>query len=214
MDRSGYGENVASLFARQPGGDQRPAALRCFDHQTAERQARNDPVAPREVLLERRRAEGELADDDAIIGDALRQFAVPRRVNPVAAGTDDGNRRAAAGKTAAMRGGIDAERQATDDGEARLRQRSRKRFGVGVALRRRVAAADDGDARPVEQLRAPLDVKKRRRIGGVEQAPRVFGVGQREDAVLRRLRPRQRCFNRLGGIMGQQAFRGGTRDVA
>ena len=46
---------------------------------------------------------------------------------------------------------------------------ARERLGVGAALRRRVAAADDGERRPAEEL-APAEAEEdRRRVGDLEQ---------------------------------------------
>ncbi len=56
-------------------------------------------------------------------------------------------------ESAAMRGGVDAERQAADDGEAGGRQRRGERLGVGAALRGRVAAADDREGRAPRAVR-------------------------------------------------------------
>ena len=76
-----------------------------------------------------------------------------------------------AGQAAAMRGGVDAEREAGDDGQARLAQRAGERLGVALALRGGVAAADDGERGALQQLDAAARVEQRRRIGDLEQQP-------------------------------------------
>ena len=55
VDRSRNREHLPAQVERQPRGDQRTAAARRFDHQSAEAQGRDDRVPLRKI----RRAEGE-----------------------------------------------------------------------------------------------------------------------------------------------------------
>ena len=55
---------------------------------------------------------------EALGGDPLRQRAMARRVDEIEPGADDGDRAAAAGERAFVRGAVDAERQAGDDDPA------------------------------------------------------------------------------------------------
>ena len=96
MDRAGNGEHLLALLGRQPGGDQRARLQRRLHHQRAARERRDDAVALREVLVERRRAERELAHDQAACRDAVRQVAVPGRVDAVQSRADHRHRRQAA----------------------------------------------------------------------------------------------------------------------
>ncbi|MNY55837.1 hypothetical protein D3C86_1918500 [compost metagenome] len=49
MDGAGNGKHFASLFRRQPRGDQRTAGDTGLDHQHAEGQTADDPIASGEV---------------------------------------------------------------------------------------------------------------------------------------------------------------------
>src|SRR5215467_7990166 len=65
MDRARNREHVAPLVARRAGRDQRARTQARFDDERAEREARDDPVAARKVVLASRRARRELADERA-----------------------------------------------------------------------------------------------------------------------------------------------------
>ena len=57
---------------------------------------------------------------------------------------------------AAMRGGVDAEREPRDDREPRVRQRASEAPRVLDALRRRAAAADYRDGAHLQQFQTSL----------------------------------------------------------
>ena len=69
------------------------------------------------------------------------------------------------GERAAMRGRIDAQRQTAGDDQPGVGKGGGKTLGVLNALRRRIATADDGQRRTVEQFEPTAHVKQRRRIG-------------------------------------------------
>ena len=77
-----------------------------------------------------------------------------------------------------MSSGIDTEGQATDNGQTGRRQRASKGAGIDLALPRRIAAADDCQRRPIEQLRAAFDIEQNRWIRAVEQGLRIRGVSE------------------------------------
>jgi hypothetical protein len=145
----------------------------------------DQPVASREVALERRRARRELGDERAARRDRVREVAVRGRIHAVGPGAGDRDRRGARVERAAVRGGVDALRKPRDDREARVGERARERLRVLDALRRALPAADDRERRRVEELEAPERVERRRRIGELEQRPRVVGVVPREQPVAR-----------------------------
>ena len=127
-------------------GDQRARGQRGLDHQRAARQPGDHAVALRKVLGQRRHAELELRQQQAVLGDAVRQRAMARRVDAVQPGADHGNRAAAAGQAALVRSAVDAQRHAGDDGQTglaqvRARRRARCRCPVrsGCGCRRRPA---------------------------------------------------------------------------
>ena len=70
-----------------------------------------EPVAPRKILLARRRARQELGHDAARVGDTPREVAIARRVDAIGARADDRERRGRRPERAFVRGGVDAERQ-------------------------------------------------------------------------------------------------------
>ena len=115
MDRTRQGEHFAALFAGESRGDERAGRERCLHHEHATGQAAHESVAPREILLLRRRADREFGDHEAARREIVREVAIARRVNAVGPGADDGDAAAGAGETAAMRRGIDAGRKPADD---------------------------------------------------------------------------------------------------
>ena len=108
---------------------------------------------------------------------------------------------------AAVRGRVDAGGEPADDREARRRQRDRERLGVGAALRRRVAAADDGEGRPAEELAPAEAVEHRRRVADLEQRSRIVGVVPGDEVAVRLREPGERGREALGRRAGVE--RGG-----
>ena len=102
------------------------------------------------------------------------------RVDAVQPGADHRDRAARAVERALVRRAVDAQRQARDDGRSRARLRWRGEGARVVrALRRGVAAADDGERRRGQQLEPALRVQQQRRVGGFEQRRRIGGVAER-----------------------------------
>ena len=73
VDRARDREDVAAGLEREPRRDQRARLHGRLDDQRAARQRRDDAVPDREVLRQRRRADRELADQEAVGGDLLRR---------------------------------------------------------------------------------------------------------------------------------------------
>jgi len=69
-----------------------------------------------------------------------------------------------------MRGRIDAEREAADDRDTRACERGGEALGVGDALLRGVAAADDGDRGAVQQFEPADREQHGRRVRVVSSA--------------------------------------------
>ncbi|MNK81128.1 hypothetical protein D3C87_1008680 [compost metagenome] len=191
VDRARDREHFLALLRREPRGDERARRQRSLDHQRAARQARDEAVALGKVLRERRRAQRQLAHDQPLQRDAVRQVAVPRGVHAVQAGADHrhrGEHRGVAGRVerAQVRRAVDAECQPRDHGQARFAQRPCEGARMAGALRRRVAAADHGEAaaelREVEGGGAE-HVEHQRRVDHLEQRTRVAGVAERHDAA-------------------------------
>ena len=116
--------------------------------------------------------------------DPLRQRAVAGWIDGIDASADDRDRRSVAVgiERSTMCRGVDAERQTADDRDARARQRTGEGFGVGDALLRGVAAADNRERRPVQQFDTPDRKQHGRGIRRVEQQPRILAVRERRSA--------------------------------
>ncbi len=97
--------------------------------------------------------------------EVVRERPVLRRIDTIGSGADDGDAAARSLERAAMRGGVDAEREPAHDREPGIRQRVRERARVGRALRRCVAAADDGECGLAQELAPPHAIEDGRRIG-------------------------------------------------
>ena len=127
-------QRARPLFGGKPGGNQR-AALQCgLDNQDAADQARDDAVATWKVGGDGGRAEREFGNDGSLFGNCHREFLVARRVDAVSAGADEGNRGTFGGEGATMGGGVDAQREAADNGQPGIAQRLREGLGVALAL--------------------------------------------------------------------------------
>src|SRR6202044_168232 len=116
---AGDGEYLAILLQRHPRRNKRAAFFGSLDDYDAQAQPRQDPVASREVLSERLRSNGQLADQCAAAGDnALSQLAMFGRVDDVDAASQHGERLAVSVEGPLMRFAVDSSRQPADDGEA------------------------------------------------------------------------------------------------
>jgi len=148
--------------------------------------------------MRRRRGAGrELRKQQPAARDLGCECRVALRIGYVDARTEDGDGAARACKSAAVGGGIDAERKAGDDREARVAQRAREALGVALALGARVTASDDSERRARGKLDATRGVEQRRRIGDFEQAARIVVVGERDDRAPGREGPFEAARYRL-----------------
>src|SRR5277367_5821578 len=91
VDPPRHGEDLPPLIERLPGRDQRAALPARLDHQHAEAQAADDPVAHGESPLIGCGAERQLADEAAArLDDLRRERVVLRRVHLVEPATKYG----------------------------------------------------------------------------------------------------------------------------
>ena len=146
MNGAGNRKDFLALLGRQPRGDERARLQRRLNHQRAPAQTGNDAVALGKVGRQRRRAQGKLADEQALQGNAVRQLQVFFGVDPVQSGADHRNRRAAAQQRAIVRRAVDAQRQTRHHANTRAAKRLGKLPGIALALRGGIAAAHDGQA--------------------------------------------------------------------
>ena len=108
-----------------------------------------------------------------------------------------------------MRRGIDAERHAAHDAQARVRQRVRESLGVAASLRRRIAAANDRESGRVQELRAAPRVQDGRRVVDLAQRLRIVRMIESDHMVARRARPRERLVEQRAIRAAGQMPRGG-----
>ncbi len=143
-----------------------------------------------------------------MLGDAMGERAVPARVDAVQPGADNGDRAALAVERAFMGRAVDAQRQAGHHGVACAAQVGSEGVRVVHPLRARVAAADEGDGGPAEELEMPVCEEQQRRIGGFEQGGRIVRVADRQDMPSRAAgQPAQRggdMLLKLGRLVGQR----------
>ena len=116
--------------------------------------------------------------------DVVREIAVARRVNTVQPGADHGHRAGRAAQGTFVRLAVDAQRQARHDDIPLCAERACEGARIVGALRRGVAAADDGDGGRSQPLRRALHVQQQRRVGGLQQARRVGRVAERQHTAV------------------------------
>jgi hypothetical protein len=92
-------------------GDERSGSERRLHDEAAAREAADQPVAAREVLAGRRGAKRKLREQQAARANIGGQGRVARGVEHVDARAEDRDGGPGAGEPAAVRGGVDAERQ-------------------------------------------------------------------------------------------------------
>jgi endonuclease V-like protein UPF0215 family len=102
------------------------------------------------------RAQRKFADQRAACGDLLGERLVARRINPVDAMAEKGNRIAPGGQCAAMRRRINSLGQPADDRKADARQMLRELEGIALSAASRIAAANDRDRGQPEQVRVAV----------------------------------------------------------
>jgi hypothetical protein len=116
-------------------------------------------------------------------GDLVGQRLVPRRIDAIETGRADGDGVAVGSQRALVRGAVDAERETRGDDEAAPRQFGGEGVRVVETLRRRRAAADDGDLRQTEQIGIALPEQQRRRLRDVAQRRRIARISDRQQAA-------------------------------
>ncbi len=158
----------------------------------ARRAVMSEPA--REVLPQRRRARDELRHHESRQRDHVGELEVARRVDPVEARADARDRRSLALERALVGGGVDADREPRHDREPGGRQRACEGAGILDALGRRVAAADDRERGPVEEVAPPHAEERGRGIGGVEEGLREVRVVPGDEVVRGIGEPPARAF--------------------
>ena len=152
--------------------------MRGLDHDDAERRARDQAIAAGKIVGARHMAERHFGNRAALIEQGGEQVAMLRRIDPVVAAGQHGDR--AASDRRAMRGLIDAARQPGDDDEAGIAEIARQLAGEFQSGAGGVARADDRDHRPRQHVRRPAHAEQRRRILERRQPRRIGGFARRD----------------------------------
>ena len=148
-------------------------------------------------------AERKFGNDGALRGNLLIKGKIFCRVNDVRAGSEHRHRRPVLFKRihgAFVRSRVNAPRHAGDNQNAGAGQIVGNPGGQFAAVNRSVARADDGNGRrPIEDVGAAFDVKKRGRVFQFAQFLRIFGIVEGQN------------FNAFGAGQRNFAFGGGKR---
>ena len=99
-----------------------------------------------------------------------------------------------------MAGGVDAARQARDDGKARGAKIARQPLGETQARGRGIARADDGDRRQTQRGGFAAHGKKRRGVVDHLQPARIFRLSERDESDAERLRRLELALAVLAGM--------------
>jgi hypothetical protein len=125
-------------------------------------------------------ARREFRDQRAVAGDALGQFFVIARVDPVEPAAQHRDRRAPGGERTFVAGGVDAERETAGDREPGAREEGGELARGGATSRGGVAAAHHGELRLREDADVAAHKEHGRRIGRFAKQGRVVGRGGRQ----------------------------------
>ncbi len=207
MDGTGQREHLATLFGSQPRRDQRAGLQPGFDHQGAQCEAGNDPVAPWKMIRARRRARREFADQRAVRRDPLGQRVMLARVDPIRAGADHRHRRGARLQRCHVGGAVDAVGHAAGDDKTGLRERPGKRAGMRQPGPAGAARTHDGHLRVQQQAGVAQNEQGRWRLRDVFQLRRKIRLGATQQPMLRLRQPRQVGVQPDGGRLLQPAAR-------
>src|SRR5258706_2929500 len=169
MNRAGNRKAIATLFDRVLSRDERAALYSGLGHEHPAREAADQTIATGEVLGCRLRAEREFGHERADGRELVGERVVSPRIDPIRTGAHYRDARGRRAQTATMGGCIDAEREPAYDREAGTRERVRERLRVACALKARIPAADDREARRVQQLCSALHIEHAWRNGDMEQ---------------------------------------------
>src|SRR5207249_7000960 len=107
----------------------------------AARESADETVAPWEVVRYRSGTEGKFRNQQALLADLSGEARIAPRVHDIDSSAQHRDGRTRTCQSAAVRGGVDAKREARYDGEPRLAERAAERFGITFTLRRCIAAA-------------------------------------------------------------------------
>jgi len=108
-----------------------------------------------------------------VTGDFLGKVVVFGGVDIVDGGGEDGNGSSSGEERSAMGGGIDAAREAADDGESGASERAGKAFGLLLSVEGATSGADDADGEIIARGEIASAVENEGRIGNLGEAMRI-----------------------------------------
>src|SRR6185295_1782347 len=156
-------EDLASVFEREVGRDQRTTPLPGFDDDGRCREPGDDSVASRKSPGGGLDAGLVLRDDEASFADPSRKFRVRGRIVAVDATTEHGDRDSAGIEGSAVRLAVDALRETADDYQSGRGELSPEHARDLCAVRRAGARTHDRYRRSPEHLDVSCTAKKERR---------------------------------------------------
>ena len=196
VDRTGNGENIASLLKRGIRRDERAALFRRFDHDGREAQAADDAVSHGKMPRLGRRPGRILADERARGRDIAVQPFILRGIDNVQPVAEHGDGLSARAQRAAVRCAVHARRRAGDHDRALLAQAVGDLLRRFDAVGRGLARADHGDSDLlVDNGELAFDIKQARRLKDIAQAHRIVRVLHREKP---QPQPRTRAEDTVG----------------
>ena len=152
VDWAGHGEDLATLFAGEPGGDERSRAVGCLDHDRAEREPRHDSVAPGEPACDGSGQRRRLAHDRPAVGDLQGKIGMLRGIDLEHPRAEHGDRAAARLEGTAVSGVVDAAGEAAHDRIPRPGQAAGELMGHAAAVRGGMTRPHDRDGQSVARL--------------------------------------------------------------
>src|SRR6266581_2151024 len=159
-----HAENLSAELHGQARGDQRPTVLRPLHDHDAERHAGDDPVADREILWRRVRAQGKFTDDCAAFQHFFVQFLVFLGIADVDARAENSDGAAVGGHGSLMPHGINPACQSADDDQPPRRKFPAKTLSHLRAIKGWPARTHDTYAGEIQNLRITANVEQDWRI--------------------------------------------------
>ncbi len=206
-DLAGDGEDLASFLEREVGRDQGAAPLARLDDDGRGAEPGDDAIARREAPGRRLDAGRVLGDDEPGRRDLTRQLAVRRRIVAVDPAAEHRDRRAGGLERAAVRLGVDATGEPTDDDQPCGGELAPEAASDLAPVRRAGAGPDDRHSRPREQrgLLLAAHEEPRRRVVDRPQQRREAGIGAGEEAETEPREPLELGTRVEGGLERREA---------
>ena len=123
----------------------------------------------------------ELRKEKPLTGNALAEATMGGRLDQINTGAEDCNRVSSRFQGTTVRRAVDAECQATHDGDPPQGHLSRQQLRTTASIRRGAARTDDGHRGSREQLEPPASEQHGRRVDEMAQPLRVHLIRPQQD---------------------------------